>query len=112
MSAQPIKPKIVHFSHALYSKASHEELNMHDSGSISQDHKLLIGDRDYATLTSFYQATIEKQREMLTNDEKSIIEAHIHAIIKLDNHKPALAYALPSLDGIIFGKPNLIERKT
>ena len=41
---------------------------------------------------------------MLATNEKQIIEAHINAITKLDNNKPVLAYALPSLDGILFGK--------
>ena len=103
MSAGSYKPKIIHFSHALYSKGTQEELNMHETGSITADHKILIGDKDYTTLTNYYQASIDRQRELLAQDEKGIVEAHIQAIIKLDSAKPVLAYALPSLDGILFG---------
>ena len=97
MSAGSFKPKIIHFSHALYSKGTQEELNMHETGSITADHKILIA------LTNYYQSSIDRQRELLAQDEKGIVEAHIQAIIKLDNSKPVLAYALPSLDGILFG---------
>jgi hypothetical protein len=97
------KQKILHFSHALYNKASYSELNMHDTGSLQADHKLILGDDHFHTLCSYYKAGIEEQRSQLTKDEKSIVEAHVHAIVKLDSHKAVLAYALPSLDGILFG---------
>jgi hypothetical protein len=106
------KPKILHFSHALYNKASYSELNMHDTGSLQVDHKLILGDEHYQALCSYYKAGIEEQRAQLTKDEKAVVEAHVHAIVKLDNHKAVLAYALPSLDGILFGIVWSYPRKT
>ena len=102
--ATQTKPKIVHFSHALYNKASYSELNMHEVGSLQPEHKLVIEEGNYNTLCNYYKAGIDEQRTMLAKDEKAIVEAHVHAIVKLDTSKPVLAYALPSLDGILFGK--------
>ena len=111
MSAQT-KPKIAHFSHALYNKASYSELNMHEAGSLVPEHKLVIEESNYNTLCSFYKGNIEEQRAMLAKDEKAIVNAHINAIVKLDTNKSVLAYALPSLDGILFGKEMVLLRKT
>lgn len=101
--ASQTKPKIVHFSHALYNKASYSELNMHEVGSLQPEHKLVIEETNYNTLCTYYKGNIDEQRALLARDEKAIIEAHVLAIVRLDTSKPVLAYALPSLDGILFG---------
>lgn len=97
------KQKIIHLSPSLYNRHSHSELSMHETGSILPEHKLVIGESAYETICKFYQASIDRQRELLETEEKDIIEAHIQAIVKLDSSKAVLAFALPSLDGIIFG---------
>ena len=103
MAAQN-KPKMIHFSHALYNKASYSELSMHEMGSLLPEYKLVIEEGNYNTLCTYYKANIDEQRTLLAKDEKGIIEAHVQAIVKLDNNKSVLAYALPSLDGILFGR--------
>ena len=104
------KPKIVHFSHALYNKASYSELNMHETGSLQEAHKLIIEEGNYKTLCAYYTANIDDQRAMLAKDDQAIVEAHVAAIVKLDTNKSVLAYALPSLDGILFGiNPKLTQ---
>lgn len=94
---------MANFSHALYNKATYTELSMHESRSISNEQKLIVGDDIYNTLTRFYDAPIEEQRKMLDSNPRGVIEAHVVSIIKLDNHPQVIAYALPSLDGILFG---------
>ena len=52
--AQATKPKLIHLSHALYNKASYNELSMHETGSILPEHKLILEELNYTTLTTFY----------------------------------------------------------
>lgn len=114
MATAAPKPKIILFSHALYNKASYNELAQHENGSISEKHMLTLTQDYYNILTRFYQAPLDGQRQMLANpaDEKKIVEAHVIAIIKLDSVKEVLTYALPSLDGILFGRPMVSSQKS
>lgn len=111
MAAQT-KPKISHFSFALYNRASFTEISRHETGALTEKDKALLEARYYDALVAFYTATIDKQRELLEKDEKTIIEAHINAIYDLESNKEVLACALPSLDGILFGRDVADLRKT
>jgi len=107
------KPKIILFSHALYNKASYNELSQHETGSLNANHKLTLTEEYYDALSKFYAMSLEDQRKALASpvDEKRIVEAHVIAIVKLDSVKEVLTYALPSLDGILFGICEIDDRE-
>ena len=90
MSSAGQRNKIISYSHSLYNKHSQTELSLHKSGSISPDHKLSIGEETYNTLVEFNSAFINEQREMLANNARNIVRAHIVAIVKLDTQKEIL----------------------
>ena len=106
MNSANTRSKVIQYSHSLYNKNSQNELNIQAKVAISPDHKLSIGEEVYNTLSEFNNAFLDDQRELLNNKAKQIVRAHVVAIVKLDTQKEILNYILPSLDGILFGKPH------
>lgn len=103
MSSQTQKNKVVNFSHALYNKNSQLYMNEHVTGSIRPQHQNVLGTH-YKILMEFNSAGLSEQRDLLNSNAKGVVEAYVHAIVRLDTNKEVLNYLLPSLDGILFGK--------
>jgi hypothetical protein len=55
------------------------------------------------TLSQFFSQKIEGQREQLAKNGRAIVEALVECIIQVEDRNFLLA-ALPTLDGILFGK--------